>query len=159
MTAVICKTSQERRYVFLTSSYRIRRYSRQQILEEESSLSSAQRGSPNERRRILPASLVGNLRWMLSGYFRRGKEQSTEFRNGENLRLGLYGVETQCTRYIPHHQFSTSPAAELAINFCFKVNLSLRFPSFTLRTMESLAETVWDVVICGTGLQQSLLAL
>lgn len=25
--------------------------------------------------------------------------------------------------------------------------------------MESLSDTVWDVVICGTGLQQSLLAL
>ncbi|KAG7145219.1 hypothetical protein HYQ46_006039 [Verticillium longisporum] len=72
MTAVICKTSQERRDVFLTSSYRIR--------------------------------------------------------------------------------------PELAINFCFKVNLSLLFSSFIPHTMESLAETVWDVVICGTGLQQSLLA-
>jgi hypothetical protein len=28
-----------------------------------------------------------------------------------------------------------------------------------LRTMESLSETQWDVVISGTGLQQSLLAL
>jgi hypothetical protein len=25
--------------------------------------------------------------------------------------------------------------------------------------MESLSETVWDVVLCGTSLQQSLLAL
>lgn len=25
--------------------------------------------------------------------------------------------------------------------------------------MESLSETTWDVIICGTGLQQSLLAL
>ncbi|ROT40945.1 hypothetical protein SODALDRAFT_356967 [Sodiomyces alkalinus F11] len=30
---------------------------------------------------------------------------------------------------------------------------------FFLLAMESLAETTWDVVICGTGLQQSLLAL
>ena len=25
--------------------------------------------------------------------------------------------------------------------------------------MESITDTIWDVVICGTGLQQSLLAL
>lgn len=29
----------------------------------------------------------------------------------------------------------------------------------TAAIMESLSETTWDVIICGTGLQQSLLAL
>jgi hypothetical protein len=67
----------------------------------------------------------------------------------------------------PLHETLGGPASEILTpgksgkaNLVFLLFL---FPSFphhhAARAMESLSDTKWDVVISGTGLQQSLLAL
>lgn len=50
--------------------------------------------------------------------------------------------------------FKSSPQA-----FFFLLFSPTSISTSTLLTMESLSDTQWDVVISGTGLQQSLLAL
>lgn len=59
----------------------------------------------------------------------------------------------------PLIRLGSTPGAASSISlqqiFGNPVSLLFLLPS----TMESLGEEPWDVVICGTGLQQSLLAL
>lgn len=58
------------------------------------------------------------------------------------------------------------PAASICCLFQRQLRFRANFlsllptnPDCTAAIMESLSETPWDIVVCGTGLQQSLLAL
>src|SRR5690349_18661463 len=61
-----------------------------------------------------------------------------------------------CLATLPHLKYSLSSHHKKGRS------VFLPFPSsltISTSTMESLSDTLWDVVISGTGLQQSLLAL
>lgn len=67
--------------------------------------------------------------------------------------MGPTGLAT-----LPHLKYSSSSRIIKRANDFLSFPLPSSLTISTL-TMESLSDTLWDVVISGTGLQQSLLAL